>query len=166
MSHYFYITPEEYEEAERNGVDSFNLERRIRLLGWNKEKAIRTPLGKIKDRSHWAAVAKKNGIKYPTFMNRVRLGWDEKAAATTHPIPKSKQAEKMNKKKKRSIAKDIVQLAESNGIKYSTLRSRIRKGMDPLSAATKPIMTRQESGKLGAARCEEIHGRFHELIFK
>ena len=46
----YYITPEEYEEAERNGVDAFNLERRIRLLGWNKQRAINTPLRKITNR--------------------------------------------------------------------------------------------------------------------
>lgn len=167
MGHYFYITPQEYEEAERNGVDPFNLERRIHLLGWEKEKAINTPLGAITDRSQWSEVAKSNGIKYNTFMNRVNnLKWSEERAATTPVISKSKQVENMNQKKKRVVPKDLMVLAESNGINYHTLRERLRKGMDPEKAATMPLMTRSEIGKLGAKRCEEIHGRFHKLIFK
>lgn len=34
MNHYFYITPEEYEQAATIGIDAENLSRRVRLLGW------------------------------------------------------------------------------------------------------------------------------------
>jgi hypothetical protein len=166
MSHYFYITPNEYAEAEKNGVDPFNLERRIHLLGWDKKKAIQTPLGKITNRKYWAKIAKQNGIKYQTFMNRVNNhGWDEGKAATTPVISKQKQVENMNRKKKRVIPKEILSLAESNGIAYYTLRKRIKKGMDPVEAATQPLMTYSESGRLGAMAYENEHGRFHRLIF-
>lgn len=111
MSHYFYITPEEYAEAERNGVDPFNLERRVRLLGWKKEVAIETPMRQLTDRKHWVAIAKENGIGYQTFMNRVNsCGWTEKEAATTPVISKSKQAQQMNRKKKRVVPKELIRL--------------------------------------------------------
>ena len=38
----YYITPEEYEIAERNGVCASTLNRRIRDLGWEKDIAITT----------------------------------------------------------------------------------------------------------------------------
>lgn len=39
LSHWFYITPEEYVEAEKIGVKSAMLDRRIREQGWTKERA-------------------------------------------------------------------------------------------------------------------------------
>lgn len=163
ISHYFYITPEEYEVAEKNGIDAHNLERRIRLLGWSKEKAINTPLRELNDRSYWVEVARKNGIKYQTFMNRVNnLGWDEERAATAPP---NKHQFNGVHEKVRIIPTEIIKLAEKNGIKYHTLRMRIKRGMDPHEAATKPLMSKSEAGKLGAKAYEEQHGRFHELIF-
>jgi hypothetical protein len=163
MSHYFYITPEEYEQAEKNGVDAFNLERRVRLLGWNKEKAINTPKEPHTDRSYWSEVAKRNGIKYQTFMSRIRRGWDEEKAATT-PL-QFKRFDGIYEPN-RIIPKEILRLAEKNGIKYHTLRMGIKRGMDPYEAATKPLMTKSAAGKLGAKAYEEKHGRFHKLIFK
>ncbi len=44
MNYYdFYITPEEYEVAEKNGIDKRTLEQRIREYGWDKERAITIP---------------------------------------------------------------------------------------------------------------------------
>jgi len=43
VSHYFYITPEEYQIAEQNGISAATLEARVRSLAWKKERAIYTP---------------------------------------------------------------------------------------------------------------------------
>jgi hypothetical protein len=40
----WYITPEEYEEAEKNGISRDTLEHRVRYLAWNKEDAVNKPL--------------------------------------------------------------------------------------------------------------------------
>jgi hypothetical protein len=40
----YYITPEEYEEAERNGISRKHVNYRIRQFGWGKQKAITTPV--------------------------------------------------------------------------------------------------------------------------
>lgn len=166
----FYITPAEYESAEANGVDSENLDRRVRLLGWNKEIAITTPLLEKKDRQKWVGIAEKNGIKYQTFMNRVNnLGWTEEKAATTPTMSNSEIAKRTNTKraKNRKIPTDIVRLAESNGISYHTLRARIQKQkLDPYVAATLPVRSMKEVQKMGKEAYEKIHGRFNAKVFK
>lgn len=35
-----YITPEEYEKAEKNGIDKNTLYKRIREYGWDKQRAL------------------------------------------------------------------------------------------------------------------------------
>lgn len=77
MEHWFYITPEEYAKAEEIGIKPAMLDRRIRAQGWTKQKALTTPPRKITNRAAWWAVAKQNGLKYDTFMNRVKSGWSE-----------------------------------------------------------------------------------------
>ena len=39
----YYITPEEYETAERNGISRVLLDKRVRDLLWDKETAINKP---------------------------------------------------------------------------------------------------------------------------
>lgn len=162
----FYITPEEYELAAQNGIDRENLNRRVRLLGWKKDRAIRTPLGKLTNRKHWVEVAKQNGIGYNTFMNRVNNhGWDEESAATQPLQDRRAQATKATEKI-RKIPRKFVKLAEANGIPYHTFRARvIRYGWDMERAATEPIWTRQQIGRLGAQRLREREGDWAAQIF-
>ena len=170
MTHWFYITPEEYQRAESFGVDAFNLERRVRLLAWDKERAITEPLRSQNDRKAWADLAESNGIKYQTFMNRVlNLGWDEERAATTPVISKKDNIKKTNEKrdKKRVIPTEIVRLAETNGISYQTLRARIKKqGIEPYVAATMSKKSMKEIQEMGKEAYEKVHGRFNKKIFK
>ena len=86
-----YITPEEYDRAKENGVDQRNLERRIRMLGWEKERAINTPLRELQNHKKWYGVAKENGISYQTFMYRCQvLGWSYEMAASK-PVRKRRK---------------------------------------------------------------------------
>ncbi len=83
MDYSWYITPEEYEKAESNGISRNVLDSRVRRLGWPKTKAINTPL-RIKYPPEIIELVKKNHIPYRTFVSRIRsLGWDEIKAATT-----------------------------------------------------------------------------------
>jgi len=168
MSHYFYITPEEYAEAEKNGVDPQSLDRRVRELGWKKERAMTTPLGKFTNRKKWVEIAEKNGIKYQTFMTRVnQWGWDEERAATEPLQNRAKAAEEAAKHRKDRITNtSLVQKAKQNGISYHTYRARIKRGWDPEEAATAPLITRSEAGKKGYQRNIEKNGNFKDLIFK
>lgn len=162
----FYITPDEYGKASENGVDAFNLERRIRLLGWSKEKAMNTPLGGVHNRQKWVKVAEKNGIKYQTFMTRVNhYGWDEKRAAT-EPIQNRKKAASFALECKRVIPKEYINAAQKHGIAYHTLRMRIKKGWEIERATTEPIMTKSKAGQIGKKRTIEKYGDWNRLSFK
>ena len=162
---HFYVTPEEYAQAEKNGVDSQSLDRRIRLLGWKKEKAISTPLRKQKDRTEWAAVAAENGIRYQTFMSRVLIYKMTEEEAATRPLQDKKQSALINAEKIRKLPKEWVEIARDHGIKYATFRDRVKKGMDYEKAATMPLMTKTEIGRKGAAAYEKEYGRF-QVVFQ
>ena len=66
----FYITPEEYAEAIENGVDERLLNHRVRVLGWEKRRAITKPKRKVRNMEKWTKLALKNGIPLSTFRRR------------------------------------------------------------------------------------------------
>jgi len=160
----YYITPEEYKQAEKNGVDPHNLERRIRLLGWNKEKAINTPLENHTDRRKWAQVAKKNGIGYRTFMSRITLYGYSEEEAETKPLQNRKKIALKNTENNRVFPKKYLLLAEENGISYHTFYSRIKKYKWSFEkAATHPIMSHSEAGKLGKQAVINKYGDWNKV---
>lgn len=167
MSNWFYITPEEYQRAAENGVDAFNLERRVRLLAWPKEKAIITPLRKLTDRKKWREIAEKNGIKYASFMSRINLGWDEETAATKplQTAEENRAQALLATEKVRKIPREYIQLAAQNGIQSATLHLRIKKGMSFEEAATRPLMNRSQIGAKGAAALRAREGDWAAQIF-
>ena len=93
----FYITPEEYEAAERNGIDGWTLERRIRYLGWRKRKAIHTP--KRKRDTRYSSLARKaieNGITRKAFYMRIERGMCPYEAAKKPMLSHKEKLMKMN----------------------------------------------------------------------
>lgn len=100
-----YITPEEYNEAAKNGISSKVLNNRIRHLKWSHEKAISYPVinNRNKEISKWADLAEKNGINRMTFFSRVNLGWDVQRAATLcKQTPKRKYSNEIHEKIKKN----------------------------------------------------------------
>lgn len=147
----FYITPEQYQQAEKIGVDRDTLNRRVRNLAWSIDKAIKTPKRKLQDRSKWTKLAAQNGISYQTFMTRVNnWGWDEKKAAT-EPIQDRKKRAALLSARNRKYPVSQIKRAEENGIPYATYRSRILRGWETEAACTIPVLTRSEVGKRGKA---------------
>lgn len=141
MDYYdFYITPEEYELAEKNGISRHMLENRIRYAGWSKEKAINTPLRKekYKELNIWKQKAIENGISVGRFFNRIeQLNWSYEKAAIT----------KEDKRQKYPLW--IKEELKKNGIKYYTFLRRIEKGWDLKRAYTEKTMTNKEALRLG-----------------
>ena len=86
----YYITDEEYEIAEKNGISKDTLNFRIRRMGWNKEKALTKPPRKYTDRAKQIEIAKANGISRATFYDRLSDGWKVEDAYTV-PVLSSKQ---------------------------------------------------------------------------
>ena len=124
----YYITPEEYEIAERNGICRVTLKSRILELGWDKKTAITKPPRKTKDYGNYSKVAAANGISNQTFIDRVGRGWSEEKAATT-PIMNRKQCVKAMTDKTSKYPKEFIQLAKENGICYQTFATRVIRGM-------------------------------------
>ena len=101
----FYITPEEYAIAEKNGISKDTLNFRIRRMGWDKEKALTTKTRKYTDRTKQIEIAKANGIGRSTFYDRLADGWKVEDAYTI-PVMDSKQIlERMWKERDRKRGK-------------------------------------------------------------
>lgn len=146
----FYITPEEYEIAEANGIDREIVNIRVRLWAWRVEDAISIPKRPQQDRKKWAKIAKENGIGYRTFMNRIHgLGWDEERAATTPILDRYEVIREIADKKGRKVPREYLELAKKNGIPDRLVFTRVRRGWDFEKAATTPPLSRQECGRLG-----------------
>lgn len=133
----YYITPEEYEIAQSNGISERTLNTRVRQLGWDKERAITTPVQQKKDRSKWKAIAESNGISIKTFLSRVNShGWDEKKAAT--------QPMSNGSKRNRKYSKEIDEVLIKNGISKNTFYTRIKRGWTIERASTEKVYTEEE----------------------
>ncbi|WP_146250128.1 hypothetical protein [Paenibacillus flagellatus] len=169
MSHYFYITPEEYAQAAAIGVDNQTLDRRVRGLGWKKERAITTPIRRLdKSRSYWREVAEKNGISFSAFHSRLSRGWSPEDAATKpKQTPEEIRDQALRATEQiRKIPRWCLDLAAKNGIQSATLHLRIKKGMSFEEAATRPLMSRSQAGVRGAAALRTREGDWAAQIFK
>jgi hypothetical protein len=152
----YYVTPEEYAEAERNGISQRRVNDRIRILGWSKKRAITTPTRKFKDRSELVARAKANGISYIQFMTRIFHGWDEERAITTPIRDKAGARESALRMSElnRKYPREFVELALSNGISVRCFHDRVGRGRwDYTLAATMP-----PSPYNGPNRVKELYG--------
>ena len=102
----YYITDEEYEIAEKNGISKDTLNFRIRRMGWDKEKALTTKTRKYTNRIKQVEIAKANGISRATFYDRLSDGWKVEDAYTV-PVMSGKQIlERMWKERDRKRGKN------------------------------------------------------------
>lgn len=141
----FYVTPDEYEIAKANGISYRMVNHRIRSLGWGKQKALTAP-AIMRDRhlnEDFVKIAKQNGISRETFAYRVAHGWSEEDASTK-TVANIKEHMSNLGKKTRKYSKDLIELAERNGINIHTFYSRITRGLTELEAATMPLMSKIE----------------------
>lgn len=142
----YFITPEDFEMAKKNGVKPNTLIARIRRYGWSKEKAIHTPPIKKNNRGRWAKIAEQNGIKYGTFLARITCRGMSEEEAATRPVKIGRP---------RKYPEKWVEEAKRNGISYETFLARIKKGMSFEEAATKPLMSKSEAGRIGKRKSME-----------
>ena len=143
MSHYFYITPEEYQTAAKNGVSAILLTKRVRVCAWSIDRATTTPpqRGKWAD---WIALAAKNGISVGTFRTRIFRGMEPSQAATDPVLSRVEIIE--SRVRVWVYPKFYADLAKENGIKPKTYAARVCRGWEPADAATRPTMTSREIG--------------------
>ncbi|MCU4757425.1 hypothetical protein OCA26_14980 [Bacillus cereus] len=151
----FYITPEEYERAEKNGINNEMLTRRVRNFGWDKEIAMTKP--SRYNTTGWKNVkeiALLNGISRQTYVARMKKGWRLIDAISKPPITKYQAlnlASKANSKiQNKTLTDTQAEIASLNGISYSTACERIKRlKWSVEEAITTPILTKEECAKRG-----------------
>lgn len=129
------LTAEDYAIAASNGISRATAYRRYEDDFWPKELAItkstkkRTPRSESGLTNEHYEIAAKNGISAQAVYNRRKnLKWDIEKCITW-PVQN-----KVNWNEWREIA-------EKTGISYAGFWKRIKKGMEPMEAATKPKKT-------------------------
>lgn len=83
------ITPEQYAQAEANGITRIQLWRRIYNYQWDMERAMSEPISEIGKHERkskygeYAKIAEENGIPFKTFWARLNgLKWSPEKAST------------------------------------------------------------------------------------
>ena len=143
---YFYITPEDYKIAEENGISKDTLLSRVRKLGWDVDKAITKPVRvKRKFTEEEIKTMEENGVNRNIAAGRRYWGWTLEEAIT-----------KSKKKGRQYVYPEwVYKEANKNGISYSALGNRIRRGMSLEEACTRKMLTREEALVIARKKYEE-----------
>lgn len=133
MKRYQYITPEDYEIAEKNGLNRHLVNQRVYSYGYDIDSAITVPYG---GRHRWGQVltkedketAEKNGLGVKTVYNRLRSGMSKDDAITKPIISRVSP-----------LWIEWEEIATKNNIRKETFLARVRDyKWDPERAATEP----------------------------
>ena len=142
-----FITTEQYETAEKNGISKAHVWQRVNVGGWGIERAITQPIKKKnKEKTAWAKKAQQYGVSKDLFYARAKSGWDFEKAATTPPMPRKEACRIASQKKRTVLSLEEEQTAIENGIPIGTVRMRIKQyGWSKERAITEPVNTQFRS---------------------
>lgn len=136
------ISKEQYAIARANGISSDTAYNRVYQYGWDIEKAITEPVKK-RVFVDYPDDLEKRGLTKSIYYSRISRGWDPERAATLSTKEAMKRtALKRKTTPKRKYPLEYVKLAESNGISYTMLTDRIRRGWKIQDAAILPKGTK------------------------
>ena len=143
---YFYITPEDFEKAKENGIHKDTVITRVRKLGWDVDKAITKPAReKRKFTKEEIEIMEENGIDRNTAVCRLNYGWTVEEAIS-----------KPKKQGRQYIYPEwVYEEADKNGISYSALGNRIRRGMSLEEACTKKTITKLKALEIARKKQKE-----------
>ena len=143
---YFYITPEDFEKAKENGIHKETVITRVRKLGWDVDKAITKPARKKrKFTKEEIKIMEENGIDRNTAVCRLNYGWTVEEAIS-----------KPKKQGRQYIYPEwVYEEADKNGISYSALGNRIRRGMSLEEACTKKTITKLKALEIARKKQKE-----------
>ena len=143
---YFYITPEDFEKAKENGIPKDTVLTRVRMLGWDVDRAITKPPRKIrKFTKEEIKIMEENGIDRNTAVCRLKYGWTLEEAISRPKKPGRQYI----------YPEWVYEEANKNGIAYSTVNSRIKDGWDMKRACTERVKTKQESIEIARKKLKE-----------
>lgn len=135
----FYITPEDYLTAAKNGLTRKDVYRRVYELNWIVERAISEPKLIMSPRTEYTkderAMMIKNDITPTLVTKRINSGWERKVAVST---PKGVGRKNKCNKKKSKYADEVFEAIKNNGIKLDTFYWRVRNGWSVERATTTP----------------------------
>ena len=143
---YFYITQKENEKEKENGIPEYVVTTRVRKLGWDVDKAITKPVrAKRKFTKEEIKTMEENGVDRNTASCRLKWGWTLEKALT-----------KPKKRGRQYVYPEwVYREADKNGISYSALGNRIRRGMSLEEACTEKVITKQEALEIGRKKLKE-----------
>lgn len=132
-----YLTDEDYQIAEQNGIDGVNLYRRFYIYGWSKQRAVNTPIRTAQRKEllkRWGAVLTITKVDTERFVRRVtKEGWKPLDAATTVTGRRGRPSGGL-------MSKAVRKRAADNGINVGTLQRRLYVyKWDVERAVTEPI---------------------------
>lgn len=129
----YYISPEEFEEAEKRGLSYKIVYSRFYYYNWSKERALTEPkkIRKTKLTTEQIKTAEKNGVGIDCLRLRLHNGWSMEEAINK---PKQKSG------RKSVISDELYKLAKKKGIGRVTFYSRIKQlGWDVERALNTPV---------------------------
>jgi hypothetical protein len=137
----WYLTPEDFETAKKNGISYINAYERFYKRNWSKERAITDPI-RPKAYSLYAKYQDICVVSRKSFNARVAKGMTPEAAATTPP------ADYTVKSGKGKLSKKLYEQALENGIGRATLHARVYiYGWSVEKALNTPVNTKLRSKK-------------------
>lgn len=86
-----------------------------------KNKRKKTELGRILE---------QNGLKYSTYKDRIKRGWDKHKAMTTPPMPAHKSTLKESKDHEGRKFESVEKMVQFHGISKHTFYKRKKKGLN------------------------------------
>lgn len=125
----YYITPEEYEIAAKNGICRSTLRSRVYDLCWDKEVAISKPPQRA---TEWRVVkeaALRNGITRAVFEHRRKRGMGLVDSVTKPPMSREESINLANQRNGSYslLTAEQIQTFRMNELKRSTVYTRISK---------------------------------------
>ena len=166
----YYLTPEHFELAEKNGISKRLLSDRVYQRGWIIDRAISQPKqnkNNSEDFKRWAKIAESNGISRILFSQRLIVSkWPYEKAATHKKMNKDEIAAEAKKTNVYTVfTKEQHEIAKANGIKKGTMYARVRDyGWTVEDAITVTVYSQVEC--MESARANSGWGKSNSMFFR
>lgn len=162
MKRFGYITPEDYDIAEANGIKRKTAYYRVHEYGWDIDRAITEKPQKRTSHGEYTRRAQENGISRMLFYHRLNQGMTPEEACTTPKMDKEEQYKRMSASRKSKYAGYLEQ-AVQNGLSKDNFYWRIRKGWS-LEDAVKPP-TPNDGSRRGSAKRKSLKNKTTNTSF-
>jgi len=146
----YYLSPEDYKKAEKNGISKQLLDDRFYQKNWNKKRAVSQPRRDPNKHRKYIQRAKNNGINLNTYRLRVARGWSMQDASTEPPTSKKERINRVVKAS-RKYPDWVYDNLDKNNIKITTFYTRVNDMHWSLEdASTYPTMQRGQKREVTA----------------